>query len=94
MAAKSKQIKEEDVKEWIERGVKKLENLDCSDKKSKSKACSPSGSFGFFWFLGSVGALVYFWQYVDSFGTGVFAIIKAAAWPAFFVLHFFKFLNF
>ena len=92
MAAKKKPIYEEDVKKWIERGVKRLENLDCSDKKRKSKVCG-TGSGGCFWFLGFVGALIYFWQYVDSFGTGVFAIIKACTWPAFLILHLFRFLK-
>ncbi|MFC1600460.1 hypothetical protein ACFL25_00035 [Patescibacteria group bacterium] len=94
MAAKKKDrsINEEQVKEWIERGVSKLENMDCSDKKRKRKLCG-AGSGGGFWLMGFVGALVYFWQYVESFGTGIFAVIKAVFWPAFLVLHFFKFLK-
>lgn len=94
MAAKKKDrpITETQVKEWIERGVRKLENMDCTDRKRKSRIrCGGSG--GGFWLMGFVGALVYFWQYVDSFGTGVFAVIKAIFWPGFFVLHFFKFLK-
>lgn len=91
MAARKKTIKEEDIKEWIERGVKGLENLDCSDKK-KSKV-SKAGSGGGFWFIGSIGAVIYFWQYVDSFGTGVLAILKACVWPAYLVLNLFKFLK-
>lgn len=89
-AKKSKSIKEEDIKEWIERGVNKLEDIDCSHKHHKSYK---TGSGGWFWFFGFVGALVYFWQYVNSFETGIFAIIKAIAWPAFLVLHLFKFLR-
>ena len=92
MAAKKKEIDEKQVKDWIERGVKKLENMDCGEKSKKSKVCR-TGSGGGFWFVGFIGALVYFWQYVDSFGTGVFAVIKAAFWPAFLILHLFKFLK-
>lgn len=91
MAAKKVTIDEKKVEEWIERGVKKLENMDCSGKK-KNKMSS-AGSVGWFWFTGFIGAVVYFWQYVNSFGTGVFAIVKAIAWPAFLVLHLFKFLR-
>ncbi len=43
--------------------------------------------------MGFLGALVYFWQYVESFGTGVFAVIKAVFWPGFLILHIFKFLK-
>lgn len=91
MASKKSAIKEEDVKEWIERVVEKLEEKDWSDKKKKSKV-SAAGS-GWFWCLGFFGAVVYFWQYVNSFGTGVVAILKAIVWPAFLVLQLFKFLR-
>jgi hypothetical protein len=88
---KDKSITEEQVKEWIERGVRKLENMDCKDK-SRRKKIYKSGSGGF-WFMGFIGALVYFWQYVNSLGTGIFAVIKAVFWPAFLIMHLFKFLK-
>lgn len=89
---KDKSITESQVKKWIERAVRKFENIDCSDKKRKSKICGASSGGGF-WFMGFAGALVYFWQYVDSLGTGIFAVIKAVFWPGFLVLHLFKFLK-
>lgn len=92
MAAKKNDIDEKQVKEWIERGVRKLEEMDCGDKSGKSKAYN-AGTAGWFWFLGGLGALAYFWQYVTSFSTGIVAIIKAFVWPAFLIFHFFKFLK-
>jgi len=90
MAARKKNIDEKQVKEWIERGVKKLEDLDCGDKKSKKSYIS---SGGWFWFLGFIGAFVYFYQYVNSFTTGVVAVVKACAWPAFLIYHLMRFLK-
>lgn len=91
MAVKKDSISEGQIKEWIERSVEKLEKLDCSDKKCKPSASS-AGSGGV-WFLGFVGAIIYFWQYVNSFGTGVVAVIKACVWPAYLVFYLFRFLK-
>lgn len=92
MAAKKKQIDEKQVKDWIDRAVKKFEEMDCSDKKEKNKVYD-AGASGWFWFLGAIGAAAYFWQYVTSFSTAVVAIGKAFIWPAFAIFHFFKFLK-
>lgn len=40
---------------------------------------------GFIWFLGFIGAFIYYVQQVDNFGAGVVAFLKALAWPAFLV---------
>lgn len=88
---KDKTINEAEVKEWIERGIRKFEKMDCMNKKGNRVQCN-AGSGGF-WFMGFLGALVYFWQYVDSLGTGIFAVIKAVFWPGFLILHLFKFLK-
>lgn len=89
---KDKSITESQVKGWIERAVRKFENMDCSDKKRSDKIFN-AGTGGGFWFMGFLGAIIYFWQYVDSLGTGIFAVIKAVFWPGFLVLHLFKFLK-
>ena len=48
-------------------------------KKSKS---SHSGSFAYF--LGFIGAAVYYIQMAESFMAGVVGFLKALVWPAFF----------
>jgi len=92
MADKKKSIDEKQVKEWIERGVEKLENMDCSEKKGIKKYSS-SCTAGTVWFLGFVGAAVYFIQQATSFGTGVIGLLKALVWPAFLIYNLLDFLN-
>jgi len=50
-------------------------------------------SSGWIYFLGIIGSIVFFWQDVTSFWTGVLAILKALVWPAFLVYEVFKFLG-
>ena len=80
MAKKVVTIDEDQIKDWIEKGVKKLENIDCN-KKVK---CKSSG--GCVWFLGFIGAAIYFWQS----GQGVLGLLKALVWPAYLVFHLFE----
>lgn len=40
---------------------------------------------GGFWFLGFIGAAVYYIRAADSFGSGVLGFLKALVWPAFLV---------
>jgi len=35
--------------------------------------------------LGLLGALVYYWQHADGFGSHIWAVIEALLWPAFVV---------
>jgi len=85
-------IKEDDVKRWIEDGVKKLEDIDCGDKKGYKKHAG-SGAAGTIWFLGFIGALVYFIQQADSFGAGIIGFLKALVWPAFLIYNLLDFLR-
>lgn len=43
--------------------------------------------------LGFVGAVIYYVTHATGFWMGVFGIIKAIVWPAFFVYHAFVFLK-
>ena len=56
-------------------------------KKSKS---SHSGSFAYF--LGFIGAAVYYIQVAEGFWAGVLGFLKAIVWPAFLVYDALKFL--
>ena len=50
----------------------------------EEKACSNSGT-GSFYFLGFIGASIYYLQQAPSFWQGVLGILKAAIWPVFLV---------
>lgn len=45
------------------------------------------------YFLGFIGALVYYWQGAATFGAVVIGFLKALVWPALLVYHLFKFLK-
>lgn len=51
------------------------------------------GGGGFAWFLGFIGALVYYLQQADTFWAGVLGILKALVWPAFLVYALLDFLK-
>ncbi len=92
MAGKTYTIKEDDVKRWINEGVKKLENMDGGNKKGIKKHSS-SGTAGAVWFLGFIGAIVYFMQQADSFTTVIIGILKALVWPALLIYNLLDFLK-
>ena len=48
-----------------------------------------AGFMGGGWFLGFIGAVIYFLQTATSFGDGVVGVLKAIVWPAFLVYHLF-----
>ncbi len=54
--------------------------------KKKSQMKGDDGG-GFIWFLGAVGAAVYYIQNADTFLQGVTGILKALVWPAMVVYH-------
>lgn len=65
-------------------------------KKGWEKCCSTgmgSGCGGCAYFLGLVGALVYYISTATGFWQGVWGVIKALLWPAFIVFEILKFLG-
>ncbi len=69
-------LKEADgVKNW---------NWD-SDKKKDKKVNSSHGTAGSLYFVGFVGALVYWMQAAVGFGAVITGILKALVWPAYIV---------
>lgn len=40
------------------------------------------------WFLGAIGAAVYFIQGAQSFMDGAFGVLKALVWPALLTYHY------
>ncbi len=57
-----------------------MEN-NCTNKNSVQS----SGMLGGAYFLTLIGAAVYFFQSVSTFGEGVLALLKACVWPAFVI---------
>lgn len=73
--AKLKNVDDEDVKEWSKK-------WKSSEKKSKS---SSEGGGSMLYFVGFVGALIYWWQAADGFGAVITGFLKALTWPAYIV---------
>lgn len=46
-----------------------------------------AGGVGFAYFLGLLGAAVFYVQQAASFGDGILGVLKALVWPAFLVYH-------
>ena len=43
--------------------------------------------------LGFIGAVIYFVQHANSFGMGLFGVLKAVVWPALVTYNLLGFLN-
>ncbi len=50
------------------------------------------GGAGGFYFLGFIGAAIYYIQHAHGFGPVIVAILKAFVWPAFLVHDLLKFI--
>jgi hypothetical protein len=74
---------EKDIEKNVE---KKVES--CCESWGKDKSC---GGFGYF--IGVVGAAVYYISTATGFWTGVVGFLKALVWPAFLVFDVLKFLG-
>jgi len=60
-------------------------------KKGKGKHGSSSGGMGdMFYFVGFIGAIVYFMQAAVGFGAVVTGFLKALVWPAYIVYKLFE----
>ena len=64
-----------------------------TDGMRKGNVNINGGSSGGAYFLGFVGALVYYIQQADGLWMGVLAILKAVVWPGYLVYHLFKSLG-
>lgn len=57
---------------------------DTAKPRRRSEQAS-SGGGGALYFLGLVGALVFFWQQADGGVEYLWAVLKSLVWPAFLV---------
>lgn len=51
------------------------------------------GGGGWIYFLGLIGATIYFFGNANTFGEYIIGFLKALVWPAYLVYHLFKFLG-
>ncbi len=58
----------------------------CCGKKNGWEKCG-GGSSGAVYGLGFIGAAIYYIQGAPTFWAGAVGLLKALAWPAFFVYH-------
>ena len=54
---------------------------------------SPESCGGIIYFLGFIGAAIYFLSTATGFWVGVLGVLKAIVWPVFLVFHLMKFLG-
>lgn len=98
MPAKSKNSKKNDKKDLdVSIKVNDVEKLiKKGEKMNKGKSCGwncGSGCGGGAYFLGFIGAVVYYISTAPSFWWGVWGVIKALVWPAFLVFELLKFIG-
>ena len=60
----------------------------CCEKWGKDNACG-----GFAYFLGIIGAAIYYISTATGFWGGVLGLLKALVWPVFLVFKMLKFLG-
>ena len=70
------------------RVVKKKVNNKCNINMTSCK----SGCSGCGYFLGFIGAAIYYISVASGFWMGVLGVLKAMVWPAFLVFEILKFL--
>jgi hypothetical protein len=78
-----KSTKKEMKKNLLKRGKD-----SCDSDKPACNACSNG-----FYFLGFIGAAIYYLSTAAGFWMGVLGILKAMVWPAFLVFELLKFLS-
>ena len=74
------------MKRWHKHSKEMESSCNCSCGKK-------SGMFGCGYFLGFIGAAMYYISTAASFGAGVVGILKALVWPLVLVYKLFSFLG-
>ena len=62
-------------------------------KKMKKEKCGPMGCGSCGYFIGFIGAAVYYISAAQTVGAGFVGFLKALVWPAFLVFELMKFLG-
>lgn len=75
----------------VKKSTKKTVKNECCNKSNFTK-CKDNGCSGGY-FLGFIGAAIYYLSTATSFWNGVLGILKAIVWPVFLVHALFKLLG-
>jgi hypothetical protein len=70
-----------------------MEEMKEMEKKGKKDKMQCGATGGALYFVGFIGAVVYYISVAGSFGAGVVGFLKALVWPAFLVFELLKFLG-
>jgi hypothetical protein len=71
-----------------------MDKVEIHKHYSKKGRVAKAGGNGFVWFLGFIGALVYYLHvHSGTFWLVILAILKAFVWPAFLVYHLLMFMG-
>ena len=85
--AKRKTNEEKKIEKKIEKNIEKGIEGCCTSRSIKG------GCGGFAYFLGFLGATIYYIQSATGFWDGIVGILKAMIWPAFLVFELLKLVN-
>ncbi len=85
--ARKKTVSFQKIGKEIDKEMKK----ECAKEKFKSSCKNGGGSCGYF--LGFLGAAIYYISTAAGFWMGVLGVLKAIIWPAFLVYELMKFLG-
>jgi len=89
-----------DIEKGVEKGIEK--GIDRTIKKYTSKfkgeckedkSCKCNHTGGCFYFLGFLGAAIYYISTATGLWLGVLGFLKAIVWPVFLVLELLRFLG-
>ena len=73
---------EKAVEKGVEQGIENTVKKAIGKHKSCKTSCSCHKTGGCIWFLGFVGAAVYYISTATGFWHGLWGVIKALVWPA------------
>lgn len=85
-ATKSKKKEEPELEISAKlKGIDDIKNWNWDSKNKSKKVDSTHGSAGALYFVGFIGALVYWLQAAVGFGAVITAFLKSLVWPAYIV---------
>lgn len=75
----------------MKKSVKNKIKKAMKERRSRRVSCKPRGGCGYF--LGFLGAVVYYISTATGFWNGALGVIKAILWPAFLIFEVLKFVG-
>ena len=75
----------------VKKKVKKEKDVNVKSMSCNMSSCGGCSGFGYF--MGFLGAAIYYISTATGFWVGVLGVLKAIVWPAFVVFEIMKFLG-